>query len=451
MDVGGSSDDTIAAVATPAGGGAVAVLRVSGPQAVAVVDKATGDACGQLPDRRVSLTKVVDRNGAPIDDVLLTVFRAPRSYTGEDVVELSCHGGLLITRLVLERLLECGARSAEPGEFTRRAFLNGKMDLTQAEAVMDLISARTGMALRAARVQMEGRLGAKSEALRAELLDLVAELEAYIDFPDEDITPDVGKGMAGRMEAIASRLDALAATADHGRMLREGVRTVIFGAPNVGKSSLLNRLAGHDRAIVHARAGTTRDTIEECVEIGGVALLLTDTAGVRDAGGDVERQGVERSRRALETADLVIEVVDGSTPPGPRLGDDDLAGRPHVLVRNKCDLGFYDGWHGTDGAAVSCLTGEGFDALAQRVLAALEFGPDDWGADAVAVNARHKACLRAASESAGRARELLESGDAPEFVAIELREALDQVAAIAGRVDIEEILGGIFGKFCIGK
>jgi tRNA modification GTPase len=451
MEIAGSSGETIAAVATPPGGGAVAVLRVSGPQALAVVDGATGGRCGRVPERRVSLVEVVDRDGEPIDDVLLTVFRAPRRYTGEDVVELSCHGGLLVTRTVLGRLLECGARSAEPGEFTRRAFLNGKMDLTQAEAVMDLISARTGMAMRAARVQMEGRLGAKTEALRAELLDLVAELEAYIDFPDEDIEPEVGRGMVARLASVVARLDALAATADHGRMLREGVRTVIFGEPNVGKSSLLNRLAGHARAIVHDRAGTTRDTIEESVEIGGVALVLTDTAGVRSAGDDVERQGVERSRRALENADLVIEVADASAPPGLRLGEADLAGRPRVLVLNKCDLGLHGAWSGADGVVVSCLTGEGFDALAERVMSALEFGPGDWGADAVAVNARHKACLRAASESAARARGLLEADDAPEFVAIELREALDQVGAIAGRVDIEEILGGIFGRFCIGK
>jgi len=451
MEIGGLIDDTIAAVATPAGGGAVAVLRVSGPRAVEVADGATGGRCGRLGERRVSLTKVVDRNGEAIDEVLLTVFRAPRSYTGEDVVEISCHGGLLVTRLVLGRLLECGARSAEPGEFTRRAFLNGKMDLTQAEAVMDLISARTGMALRAARVQMEGRLGAKTEALRAELLELVAELEAYIDFPDEDIAPEVGRKMVARLGAVVGRLDALAATADHGRMLREGVRTVIFGEPNVGKSSLLNRLAGHDRAIVHDAAGTTRDTIEESVEIGGVALVLTDTAGVRSAGDDVERQGVERSRRALENADLVIEVADGSAPPALRLGEDDLSARPHVLALNKCDLGLHDGWAGSGGVAVSCLTGEGFDLLAGRVLAALEFGSGDWGADAVAVNARHNACLRAAADAARRAMELLGQGAAPEFAAIELREALDQVGAIAGRVDIEEILGGIFGKFCIGK
>jgi tRNA modification GTPase len=358
---------------------------------------------------------------------------------------------LLVTRQVFERLLECGARTAEPGEFTRRAFLNGKMDLTQAEAVMDLISARTDMALRAARVQMEGRLGAKTEALRAELLELVAELEAYIDFPDEDIDPEVGQGMVKRLDAVTGRLDSLAATAEHGRMLREGVRTVIFGEPNVGKSSLLNRLAGYDRAIVHAEAGTTRDTIEESVDIGGIALLLTDTAGVRTAGGEVERQGVERTRRALETADLVIEVVDASNPPGLRLDAGDLAARPHVLALNKCDLGIHAAWRETGGVEVCCLTGQGIETLAKRIIEVLEFGPGDWGADAVAVNARHKACLRAASEAARRARDLLAAGDAPEFVSIELREALDQVAAIAGRVDTEEILGSIFGKFCIGK
>ncbi len=451
MGATGGTDDTIAALATPAGGGAVAVIRISGPAAVAVADRATGGRASRAAERRVTLMQLLDGAGAPLDDVLVTRFRAPRSYTGEDVVELACHGGLLVTRLALARLLECGARGARPGEFTQRAFLNGKLDLTQAEAVMDLISARSRMALRAARVQLDGRLGRLTEALRAELLEVVVHLEAHIDFPDEDIEPAVGRELAARLAAIIRRIEQLAATADQGRLLREGVRTVICGEPNVGKSSLLNQLAGRPRAIVHESAGTTRDTIDEPVDVGGVTLLLTDTAGIRPAADAVEREGVARSREALATADLVLEVADASAAPGWRPAPDELAGRPHLLVLNKCDRGVHPRWRERGGLAVSCLTGEGLGALRERVLEVLALGPGDWGAEAVAVNARHRGCLRAAAAAAGRAVGLLEGGEGLEYVAVELREALDEVGAIAGRVDVEEILDGVFGRFCIGK
>jgi tRNA modification GTPase len=324
------------------------------------------------------------------------------------------------------------------------------MDLTQAEAVMDLIGARTELALRAARVQLEGRLGKLSETIREDLIGEVAHLEAFIDFPDEDIDPEVGERMSGRLAGIEQRIRALADTADQGRMLREGVRTVIFGEPNVGKSSLLNQLAGYDRAIVSETAGTTRDTIDESVNVGGVALVLTDTAGVREVDDEIEREGVERSWRAVEQADLVLEVVDASRPPegGSRVSQ---PGQSHVLVLNKHDLGEDAGWSDVDGARVSCLTGDGIGELVGRILAVLHLNEADWGEEAVAVNARHRNCLRRAAEALGRGRELLSTGAAPEFVAVELREALDQVGAIAGKVDVEEILDGIFSSFCIGK
>lgn len=316
---------------------------------------------------------------------------------------------------------------------------------------MDLIGARTELALRAARVQLDGRLGELSEGIRGELIGLVVHLEAYIDFPDEDIDPEVGQKMLGQLGELTVRIRGLADTADQGRMLREGVRTVIFGEPNVGKSSLLNRLAGYQRAIVSETAGTTRDTIDEPVNVGGVALVLTDTAGVRDGQDDVEREGVERSWRALERADLVLEVVDGSAPRADaepmRVPD----GRPSVRVINKCDLVEDADWADDDGVRVCCLTGDGFGRLVERILEVLHLGEADWGEEAVAVNARHRDCLRRAAGALGRGRKLLESGAAPEFVAVELREALDQVGAIAGKVEVEEILDGIFSSFCIGK
>jgi len=450
MDPSHASDDTIAAVATPAGAGALSVVRVSGPDAIGVVSRATAGRAAKLAERRVSLVTLRDGDGAVIDEALVTVFRGPRSYTGEDLVELSCHGGMLVTRRVFERLLACDARPAGPGEFTQRAFLNGRMDLTQAEAVMDLIGARTELALRAARVQLEGRLGELVETIRGDLIGELAHLEAYIDFPEEDIDSGVGERMLGNLVAVEGRIRALADTAEQGRMLREGVRTVIFGEPNVGKSSLLNRLAGYDRAIVSESAGTTRDTIDEAVNVGGVALVLTDTAGVREVDDEVERAGVERSWRAVEQADLVLEVVDASRAPeaGSRAA---RPGQSSVLVLNKCDLGEHPGWADSDGVRVSCLTADGIAELVERILGVLHLNEVDWGEEAVAVNARHRDCLRRAGEALGRGRDLMSSGAAPEFVAVELREALDQIGAIAGKVDVEEILDGIFSSFCIGK
>ena len=276
-----------------------------------------------MQPRRQHYGEVHGENGK-LDDVLLTVFRAPASYTGEDVVEIACHGGQLLTRRLLELLLHQGARAAEPGEFTQRAFLNGKMDLTQAEAVMDLITAQTDLALRAAQEHLAGGLGERISAVREQLLELLAHLEAFIDFPDEDIDPDSGAALAARFAEIRAALHALLATAGRGRWLREGVRTVITGPPNVGKSSLLNLLLGYDRAIVSPLPGTTRDTIEETIDVRGIPLRLIDTAGLRAAADPIELAGIERTRQQLERADLILEVHDASLPAPADL----LAGSP---------------------------------------------------------------------------------------------------------------------------
>ena len=443
--------ETIVAVATPPGTGAVALLRISGRDAVAVATRATGGRTATVAERQAVLTWVLDGHGAWIDEVLLTVFREPRSFTGEDVVEIGCHGGLLVTRRVLERLLECGARMAEAGEFTQRAFENGKLDLTQAEAVMDLIAAKSDLALRAARAQLTGRLGTRTEAIRARLVEVVCHLEAWIDFPEDDIDPAVGEDLARQVGDLAADTARLLETSEQGRVLREGVVTVIYGQPNTGKSSLLNELAGHDRAIVSEHPGTTRDTIEETVNTGGIVLRLTDTAGVRDAVDTVEREGVRRTEQALEQAELVIEVVDGSLPPQGRLDEPRLAGRKHVLVVNKSDLGEHPGWAGVEGARVSCLSGEGIESLREWIVAIFGLGAGETAGDMLAINARHRDCLERAREALERAATMLRAGAAPEFTAVELREAMDRVGAVAGRVDVEEILGGIFSRFCIGK
>jgi len=440
--------DTIAAVASPMGMGAVALVRVSGPEAVAVIDKLAGGRASRAPERHAVLAVLRDFSGMVVDEVLLTVFRGPRSFTGEDVVEIGCHGGVLVTRKVLSAVLEAGARLAEAGEFSQRAFLNQRMDLTQAEAVMDLITAQTELAMRAAHEQREGRLGRRTDALRAELLGVVAHLEAYIDFPDEDIDPDTGAAMLERIDSLIAAVQALLATADHGRILREGVRTVIYGKPNVGKSSLLNLLLGYERAIVSPTAGTTRDTVEEVVNVAGIPLRLIDTAGIRDGGDAIEVEGIRRSFQQLGRADLVLEVVDGSAPREELL---DQVSSKRILILNKSDLGLHPDWQASGGLAFSCREETGAEVLAEQIQAALSFGVADWGEHSVAINARHQDCLRRALASLQAGRSQLAAGHSPEFVAADLRDGLAAVGGIAGRVDTDEILGEIFSRFCIGK
>jgi tRNA modification GTPase len=442
---------TIAAVATPPGMGAVSLVRISGPAALQVADLASdGKVSAQLP-RTARHACLRDADGRILDDGLITVFPSPHSYTGEDCVEFSGHGGLLVTREVLGRLLACGAVPAAPGEFTRRAFLNGKLDLTQAEGVMDLISAQTRLSLRAARSQLEGTLGRQTTAARDDLLDALAHLEAWIDFPEEDIDPQSGALLRAQVQAVLATVESLLATADQGRVLREGVRTVIFGAPNVGKSSLLNRLLGVERAIVSDIPGTTRDTIEETINLHGIPLRLVDTAGVRAAANVLEAKGIQRTARQIEAADLLLEMADASQPQAvPAVVPASSA--QHLLVLNKTDLGEHLSWAGVAAVRLSCLSGEGFDTLANTIRDALHFSEVDWGEHSVAINARHQASLLAARVGLLAALKLLaDPASDIELAAIDLREALDALGEIPGRVDTEDLLGVIFSRFCIGK
>lgn len=440
--------ETIAAIATPPGTGAVSLVRVSGARACEIAAAALGK--GALPRaRRVGLRRILDQQGRLIDEGVMAVFPGPGSYTGEDVVEFTGHGGVIVTRKVLERFLELGASPAGPGEFTQRAFLNGRMDLTQAEAVMDLISAQTSLALRSANEQLEGRLGRCCAEIREALLGATAHLEAYIDFPEEDIDPAVGAELGAGLREQLARIEGLLATADQGKILREGVRTVIFGKPNVGKSSLLNRLLGYQRAIVSDREGTTRDTIEEVVNLRGIPLRLIDTAGVRESDDDIEREGIAMTRGQVDRADLVLEVRDLSRP--PKEGNPEVPDRVRrLVVLNKCDREDV-AWVGVEGVRISCESGEGFHDLEEAIAEKLALDESHWGDHSVAVNARHQACLVRARESLGRAAASLERGDEPELTALDLRESLTAIGEIAGVVDTEEILGEIFGKFCIGK
>lgn len=431
-------NDTIAAISTPLGEGAIAVLRMSGPRAVEIAGQVfRGKVRAEDAPARVQHFGAIWDEERKLDDVLLTVFRAPRSYTGEDVVEIAGHGGVLVVRRILDLLLKNGARSAEPGEFTQRAYLSGKMDLTQAEAVMDLITAQTDLALRAAAEQLEGRLGARIRGLRERLVELLAHVEAFIDFPDEDIDPDTGDALRAKLDAARAETTALLATAGQGRVLREGVRTVIYGAPNVGKSSLLNLLLGYERAIVSARPGTTRDVIEEVINLRGYPLRLVDTAGIRESDDEIERAGMARTRQQVERADLVLHLADASAP--------------LLLVLNKSDLGEHPGWAGVEAVRISCLQNAGLTALEDAIIARITGGHAahrDWS---VAINARHQACLAKALDDIQAAHRALTDGLSPEFIAEELRGALDAVGEVVGKADSEEILGKIFSTFCIGK
>lgn len=445
-------NDTIAAISTALGEAAISVVRVSGPQALQIAARVARLPVKVLP-RMAHLVPILGADGGALDHGLLLYFKGPASYTGEDIIEFHGHGGVLVTQRVLDRWLACGARAADPGEFTQRAFLNGKMDLTQAEAVMDLIHAQSTLALRAANEQLGGAIGREAAAMQQEIIPVLAHIEAYIDFPEEDISPETGADLVRRIDAVLGRAQKLIATSEQGRILRHGARTVISGAPNVGKSSLLNVLLGFERAIVSPTAGTTRDTIEEIIQVHGIPLRLVDTAGLREAGDDIERVGIQRTERELERADLVIEVVDGSrAPSGARLVLSPEIARRRILILNKSDLGIHADWSADPGAIpLSCLSGDGIEPLRDAIRDVIATAGPLATDHPIAINARHKAAFERSAERLLAAKAALECNEAPEFIALEIREALQALGDVIGQVDVERILDVIFSTFCIGK
>lgn len=460
----------IAAIATPVGEGGIAVIRVSGSDAFEKVASCFRGADLSDPNAAASHTvhygTLVTPAGELVDEVLVTLFRSPRSYTGENTAEISCHGGVLVTQKVLETILSAGVRAAEPGEFTQRAFLNGKLDLTQAEAVADLIHAKSLRAVNAAGQQLEGRLGEHIRRFRQQIIDATAMVELELDFIEEDVEFANKEQLRSLLVGVMGELDVLLDTYEAGRLVKDGVRTVIMGRPNAGKSTLLNTLTGSDRAIVTEIAGTTRDTIDVDWSYEGLLFRLIDTAGIRETDDRVEAEGVRRSKKAFEQADLVVYLKDLSQP---TTADElqelarwrmDAKDTPFLLVGTKADLDMaivsgsssprqeqrlqYD-------LIISAVSGENINPLKKLMKErALEHRDLD-GGSLLVTSTRHRDALQKAREHVQQALEALDMGLTGDLLAIDLRAALHDLGTVTGEITNEDLLDSIFSRFCIGK
>jgi tRNA modification GTPase len=449
-------EDTIAAIATPAGEGGVAIVRLSGPDAERISHEVFSRNAGKNGCLRShTLHHGIIRNphtDQVLDEVLLAIMRKPRSYTGEDVVEIHCHGGPFVARAILEVVLSRGARHADPGEFTKRAFFNGRMDLVQAEGVLDLIRARTTEGMRVALEQVRGGLSKWVGELREELIDILVQVEAAIDFPEEEIELLKRADLIAKIKALASKIKVIIGTYDWGRLFREGARVCIVGRPNVGKSSLLNALLGEERVIVTPVPGTTRDVIEESISLAGLPVVLWDTAGVRESEDEIEKLGVERTLKHLEKADAALVVLDGSL----ELSEEDemilasTKSKKHLIVINKYDLPQQLKLKaGIRTIRVSARTGDGLDALRstlREILVDIDSTPE-----VVLTNLRHKASLERSRGSLEMSADALRAGLSSELIAVDLQEAKEALEEVIGVVSNDIILERIFSNFCMGK
>ena len=452
------TETTIAAVSsglTPSG---IAVIRISGPDAVAAADRVFSGRI-RLSDAKthtVHYGRITDPDGQMLDEVLATVMRGPGSYTGEDVVELSCHGGPFAARKILALLFSSGAVPAEPGEFTKRAFLNGRMDLSQAEAVMDIIGAENEFALKAGVSGLRGDVSQRIREIREGLLDEIAFIEAALDDPEHYDLSGYPERLREALRPVREALSELLRVADYGSILAEGIRTVIAGRPNAGKSSLFNLLSGHDKAIVTEIPGTTRDILETHVSLGPLSLILMDTAGLRETGDLVERIGVERAKEALQAADLVLYVLDGTEgeTEEDREALSELSGKPVIVLRNKTDLLVTGAEKApvSDGEILfSCLTGEGLRELEDRVISLFDAKKLSFNDEVVITNERQKALLRDALRSLELVEEGIRAQMSEEFLASDLTDAYAALSEILGEAVSDDVIDRVFSKFCLGK
>lgn len=458
-------DDDIAAISTPIGSGGIGIVRISGSGSVGIADKIFVSADGRkLCDKKshtITYGHIVNpKTGETLDEVLVMLMLSPRTYTKENIVEINCHGGLLVTKKVLELVLNNGARLAEAGEFTKRAFLNGRIDLSQAEAVMDIIDSKTELSRKTAMNQLEGSIKQKVHGLREEILDMIAAIEAAIDYPEHDVEEETYSQMHKRITLLKSEIKKLIESADMGRIIREGVEAVILGKPNVGKSSLLNLLLMEERAIVTDIPGTTRDTVEEYMNLGGIPVKIVDTAGIRETGDKVEKIGVEKSRKCAEAADIIFMMIDASCP----LSDEDMEildfikGRKAVILANKTDIDINIDVDAlckyTDAENIiyiSVKEGSGIEKLTER-FKDMFLGGDVAAKESVLIsNARHKNMLEKAMEALDRAIATIESGMPEDFISMDLQDALTALGEITGDSVDDEIIDRIFTRFCLGK
>jgi tRNA modification GTPase len=458
-------NDTIAALSTPPGEGGIGIVRLSGKDAIAIANSFFSSPKGKKLTYAKSHTIIygfiVDpKTGEKIDEALVSIMRAPMTYTKEDVVEINCHGGMLPVRKTLELILKGGARLAEPGEFTKRAFLNGRIDLSQAEAVIDIIRAKTEQAEKLALQQLDGSLSAKITEFIDRIINICAHIEACIDFPEDEIDTMTKDEIAISMQTLKDELILLVQSYDHGRLFREGVAAAIVGKPNVGKSSLLNALLRKDRAIVTEMPGTTRDVIEDCLNINGLPLIIMDTAGIRETHDLAEMEGVKRSLKAIDSADIVLAVMDASRPfdEADKEVIERAKNKKTVIIINKSDIkspAFIfppPDINPQPVVNVSALKSDGLDELKNAVYSLCVSPGDRCSPEGVLItNVRHRLCIEKAAISLGAAIEDFEHDKPLEIIAISLRESLDSLGEIKGAVTTEDILNKIFTEFCIGK
>jgi len=447
------NQETIAAIATPPGEGAISVIRISGPRSYDIVAEIFSGPVHTYPSHTAHYGKITTRDGDVLDRVLLLVMREPKSYTGEDSVEIFCHGGSLITRRVLERIFEAGARPAQPGEFSLRAYLNGKIDLAQAEAVQQLIAAKNTLALHSAEKQLEGALSLRIRDFQKTLTDIAAILEASVDFPEEGLEFATTEEIVIQLQTIVAKMKQLQDTFYEGKILHEGLSLCLLGSPNVGKSSLMNALLGHERAIVTDIAGTTRDLLEENLRFGSFHFRLIDTAGIRETEEIVEQEGVRRSEKAMEQADVILLVLDASHPLSS--GDRALLTRvpqeKTILVWNKTDLAKPTERLSDFSVCISAKERTGLDQLKDAIEKWIwKKGPPS-KEEVVITQQRHHQALGRAIDACKLVIQGLQSNASPEFVTSDLRHALSELGTIIGANVTEEILSAIFSKFCLGK